>query len=288
MAGRAGWRFVAPLVLVVCAFAVAACGSEDVTAPEAEAGGKKDEAKAAQVSAKLGDAEHGEFSFSLDRSSVPEGPVTFMIENVGAVEHEFELVKTDVEADKLPARADDPTKADVEAGGGEEIKEVEDIAPGAKAKLTVNLEPGKYLIVCNLPGHYADGMVIPFSVTSKGATQIDAKLGGSNGEYSFTLDSDSAPAGDVVFNIENQGELVHEFELVKTDVAADKLPAQKENKDKADVEAGGGEEMGEVEDIEPGAKTQFGVAGLEPGKYLIVCNLPGHYRHGMVIPFTVK
>jgi uncharacterized cupredoxin-like copper-binding protein len=265
MAGRAGWRLVAPLVAGACAFAVAACGSEDITAPEAEAA--SDGPKATQVEAKLGHAESGEFTFTLDKGSVPEGPVVFNIENIGTIEHEFELVKTNVEADKLPPKADDKTKANVEAGGGEEIKEVEDIAPGAKTKLAVDLEPGKYLIVCNLPGHYADGMVIPFTVTSKDATQIDAKLGvSSNGEYTFTLESDSAPAGDVVFNIENAGELVHEFELVKTDVAADKLPARADNKDKADVEAGGGEEKGEVEDIEPGAKTQFGVSGLEPGK----------------------
>jgi uncharacterized cupredoxin-like copper-binding protein len=135
----------------------------------------------------------------------------------------------------------------------------------------------------------AQEVVPEAEAASKDATQIEAKLGvAADGEYTFTLDKSSAPAGAVVFNIENAGELVHEFELVKTDAAADELPAKKDNKDKADVEAGGGEELGEVEDIEPGAKTEFGVADLEPGKYLIVCNLPGHYHQGMVLPFTVK
>jgi hypothetical protein len=81
MAGRAGWRFVAPLVLAVCAFAVAACGSEDVTAPEAEAGGSGNP-NATQVSAKLGHADSGEFTFTLDRGSpaphLPRRPFSTM------------------------------------------------------------------------------------------------------------------------------------------------------------------------------------------------------------------
>ena len=35
---------------------------------------------------------------------------------------------------------------------------VEDIAPGTGANLTVNLPAGTYAVVCNLPGHYGQGM----------------------------------------------------------------------------------------------------------------------------------
>ena len=34
--------------------------------------------------------------------------------------------------------------------------------------LTLNLKPGKYQLFCNVPGHYAAGQHIPFTVTAKG------------------------------------------------------------------------------------------------------------------------
>lgn len=157
---RAHWKVAAPLVPVVAALALAACGGDDVDPGPEPAEAASD--GGTQVSAKMGHEDSGEFSFTLDKTSAPAGAVVFNIENVGEVEHEFEIVKTDLAADALPVEAN---KADVEAGGGEEIDEVEDIAVGAKVALEVDLEPGKYLIVCNLPGHYADGMVIPFEVT---------------------------------------------------------------------------------------------------------------------------
>ncbi|MGH3034497.1 MAG: sulfocyanin-like copper-binding protein [Gaiellaceae bacterium] len=123
------------------------------------------------------------------------------------------------------------------------------------------------------------------AVDTSDATEIHAKLAESSaGEYTFTLDADSAPAGTVLFEIENLGELPHEFEVIKTDVGVDDLPVEA---GKANAEAEGGEEIGEVEDIEPGDKTELAVE-LEAGSYLILCNLPGHYEQGMVLAFTVE
>ena len=36
--------------------------------------------------------------------------------------------------------------------------EVPDVEPGAGGKLTVTLPAGKYVLLCNLPGHFAGGM----------------------------------------------------------------------------------------------------------------------------------
>lgn len=116
-------------------------------------------------------------------------------------------------------------------------------------------------------------------------TTVNATLGHSDtGEYTISLDRESAPAGEVTFTIKNEGEIVHEFEIVKSEVAATELPVEA---GKADVEAEGGEEIDEVEDIETGAETEL-TANLEAGKYLLVCNLPGHYEQGMVTAFTVE
>jgi hypothetical protein len=38
------------------------------------------------------------------------------------------------------------------------LGEIADLAPGKTGKLTVNLKAGTYLLICNQPGHYKDGM----------------------------------------------------------------------------------------------------------------------------------
>ena len=43
--------------------------------------------------------------------------------------------------------------------------EVSELDPGKSGTLTVNLQPGTYLLVCNQPGHYAAGMWAMFTVT---------------------------------------------------------------------------------------------------------------------------
>jgi uncharacterized cupredoxin-like copper-binding protein len=35
---------------------------------------------------------------------------------------------------------------------------VEDITAGSTRDLTVDLQPGRYVLVCNIPGHYKLGM----------------------------------------------------------------------------------------------------------------------------------
>ena len=37
--------------------------------------------------------------------------------------------------------------------------------PGASEQLTVKLKPGRYELVCHVPGHYAAGQKLPFTVT---------------------------------------------------------------------------------------------------------------------------
>ncbi len=37
--------------------------------------------------------------------------------------------------------------------------EIADLKPGKTGKLTLNLKAGAYMLICNQPGHYKDGMV---------------------------------------------------------------------------------------------------------------------------------
>jgi uncharacterized cupredoxin-like copper-binding protein len=43
---------------------------------------------------------------------------------------------------------------------------IEDMEPGASGRMTVKLTPGTYILFCNVPGHYAAGQHIRFTVTS--------------------------------------------------------------------------------------------------------------------------
>jgi uncharacterized cupredoxin-like copper-binding protein len=114
--------------------------------PEGQAGGTTTEIKM------------GEFFFDPKNATAKAGSVTISAPNEGKVEHELVLFKTDMNPAKLPTEAGggvDEEKLDKEA---EEIGEVADVEPGETKSARFNLKPGKYVIFCNLPGHYAQGM----------------------------------------------------------------------------------------------------------------------------------
>jgi uncharacterized cupredoxin-like copper-binding protein len=50
-------------------------------------------------------------------------------------------------------------------GRGETAGAGEDIAPGDASWVILALKPGRYEVVCNLPGHYAAGMYGELDVT---------------------------------------------------------------------------------------------------------------------------
>lgn len=109
-----------------------------------------------------------------------------------------------------------------------------------------------------------------------GATQVD---------YLITLDESSAPAGDVTFDVTNDAEQTHEFVVFKTDLAEDQLPTNIDGD--VDEEGDGVTHIDKIEDIEAGTTKSLTVS-LEEGNYVVLCNLPGHYRQGMHASFTVS
>ncbi|MFT3894213.1 MAG: sulfocyanin-like copper-binding protein [Anaerolineales bacterium] len=76
--------------------------------------------------------------------------------------HEFIIIQTDLPADELPT--DEMTGRVVE-DSVTIITAAEDIPPSDSRDLTVNLGAGHYVMVCNLPGHYQQGMHMDFTVT---------------------------------------------------------------------------------------------------------------------------
>jgi uncharacterized cupredoxin-like copper-binding protein len=97
------------------------------------------------------------------RMSVPAGTVSLRVTNTGALTHE--LVVLPLTAGRQPgSRAVGPDGAVSEAGSlGEALATCgaghgDGIAPGAASWVTLTLRPGRYELICNLPGHYAMGM----------------------------------------------------------------------------------------------------------------------------------
>ncbi len=98
-----------------------------------------------------------EFSVTLDKASVPAGSVTFNVTNGGKMMHELVIVPAPNGAAALKD-ANGEAKEDGAAG------EVPDLAVGKSGSITVDLKPGKYVLLCNLPGHFAGGMWVDFTV----------------------------------------------------------------------------------------------------------------------------
>jgi uncharacterized cupredoxin-like copper-binding protein len=112
-----------------------------------------------------------EWSINPDVSSVNAGPVTFNVKNKGPKQqHEFVILKTDLSSAALPKTADG--SVDEEGDGITSPGEIADLAVGEEKSTTIDLTPGKYLLVCNLVDqqgsvtdlHFANGMVTAFTV----------------------------------------------------------------------------------------------------------------------------
>jgi uncharacterized cupredoxin-like copper-binding protein len=129
----------------------------------------------------------------------------------------------------------------------------------------------------------------------------DDEGGNAGTAVSITLQEDtvtasraSAPAGAVTFNVRNTGQEVHEFVIIKTDLAEGMLPMANGSVD----ETGAGlTVIDEIEDIPPSGSGTLNVQ-MTAGKYVLVCNvveeaadgavIANHYAEGMHMAFTVE
>jgi uncharacterized cupredoxin-like copper-binding protein len=108
-------------------------------------------------------------------------------------------------------------------------------------------------------------------------------------DFAITVDPTTAPAGDVTFDITNDGPSQHEFVVFKTDLAPDQLPMTEDENGVpiVDEEGEGVEHVDEVEDINSGSSDTLAVS-LTAGNYVLICNLPSHYQQGMHTALTVS
>jgi len=89
---------------------------------------------------------------TLEPVTVPAGAVRLAATNEGTMTHEFEIF-AGATTTELPVESNVAVTEGLEL-----VDEVEDVVPGATGELVLDLDPGTYLVICNLPGHYAAGM----------------------------------------------------------------------------------------------------------------------------------
>jgi uncharacterized cupredoxin-like copper-binding protein len=161
---RKGLYLLALPLLLLLGAAMMACSSDGdddsdaVGAPPAAATSVSgsDSTAAASIAAVEKDG-----TITLDKSSASGGEVEFQIDNQGQLKHQFVIVKTDLDPAALPQVNG---AVDEKADGLTVIKADDDIAPGAKATLSADLDSGKYVLICNVAGHYQLGMHAPLTV----------------------------------------------------------------------------------------------------------------------------
>jgi uncharacterized cupredoxin-like copper-binding protein len=108
----------------------------------------------------------GMMAVRTDHSSVKTGTIHFDVTNWSqGVLHELIIVAVDNPQATLPY---DYSKAKVAEDQVKVLGDTGDLQPGASYGFDLALAPGTYLLFCNVPGHYAAGMVTPLTVTPGG------------------------------------------------------------------------------------------------------------------------
>jgi len=102
-------------------------------------------------------------------------------------------------------------------------------------------------------------------------------------EWAMKPASPSVKAGNVVFKVTNNGTTPHELVVVKADVAQDKL----EKNSSGLVDETKYKPLGRTKQLD-GAKSEDLAVDVTPGKYVLLCNIAGHYDLGMHTAFTVN
>lgn len=112
-----------------------------------------DEARQGLVEVKL-----DEFSIHAPASALP-GDTHVQVLNAGDIPHTFLLLRTRFRPDKLPVR-----KSEVDLRRIDKVRELPKQDPRDITSIQVNLAPGRYVMICNIAGHYQSGMRAPLLV----------------------------------------------------------------------------------------------------------------------------
>jgi hypothetical protein len=153
--------------------------------------------------------------------AAPAGLIAFSFKNAGAVVHHIQVARLNdgVTFDQLMAAFKQGESAAFRLFtpvGGPSLTD-----PGSSARVTLELEPGAYALLCLVPDaqgipHLAHGMARPLTITGDAATQPEpqADLTASMADFQYTMPGEVG-AGPQTWKIVNDGPQPHELALHK-------------------------------------------------------------------------
>jgi uncharacterized cupredoxin-like copper-binding protein len=107
----------------------------------------------------------------------------------------------------------------------------------------------------------------------------------SQATMGITAVPESVPAGIVKFDVTNSStDTIHEMIVIKLGTPGEPL-AMMAGESRVDEDNVG--DKGEVSELDPGASGSLTVP-LQPGDYILICNIAGHFAAGMWTTFTVN
>ncbi|PZW39827.1 hypothetical protein C8P66_12730 [Humitalea rosea] len=105
----------------------------------------------------------GAMAIRADHATVPAGEVRFDVTNASrGMVHEMLVVAVESADAELPY---DPATGKLDESRMRVLGEAEAMPANSSKTLVLTLAPGTYLLLCNVQGHYAAGMVTSLTVT---------------------------------------------------------------------------------------------------------------------------
>jgi uncharacterized cupredoxin-like copper-binding protein len=147
------WAVVIPTAVLLIATACSGSGSSTSSSGSAAGGG--------DVAVTL-----KQWAVTPTATTASAGSVTFTVKNDGTIPHEFVVLQSETAASDFPIESFEGESDRIdEDTAGTNVGETGDMNAGTTQSLTIDLAPGHYAFVCNLPGHYGQGMHTDFTVT---------------------------------------------------------------------------------------------------------------------------
>jgi uncharacterized cupredoxin-like copper-binding protein len=113
----------------------------------------------------------------------------------------------------------------------------------------------------------------------------DASVDPSISGMVMKIDATKVKAGHVTLEAVNQSKsLVHEVLVVRALPQGKELPYDTKKDMVVETRV---HSLGEIPELKPGAHGKL-TLNLKPGKYLLFCNQPGHYKAGMSTTLVVE
>jgi uncharacterized cupredoxin-like copper-binding protein len=163
---RGNHKALTVLIAALAVLALAGCSSSksEDTGGGGQSGGGVTVTTAASagpmiVNVEGGEKSDGTYYLTVTPASVKAGPTKITFKNVGTKEHEVVVLKTDTPADKLEVDANHTVSESDSVGEDSETD------PGKTKSTTIDLQPGNYVLVCNIERHYEKGMYGTLTVT---------------------------------------------------------------------------------------------------------------------------